>query len=81
VIPAVRVRLAGDALSIHVIGAAPVAIDAGAMSKTFVAGAGGLGVRYRPMPALAFRLESFVSVAGGGHGTTFPAFFGGELWF
>jgi PEGA domain len=81
VIPSVRVRLAGDALSVHIVGAAPIAIDVGAMSQTFVAGAGGLGVRYRPMPALAFRLESFVSVAGGGHGTTFPAFFGGELWF
>jgi hypothetical protein len=81
VIPSLRVRLAGDALSVHLVGAAPVAIDVGAMSKTFVAGAGGLGVRYRPMPAVAFRLESFVSFAGGGHGTTFPAFFGGELWF
>jgi hypothetical protein len=81
VIPALRVRLAGDALSVHVVGAVPIVIETGAMSKTFVAGAGGLGLRYRPMPALAFRLESFVSFAGGGHGTTFPAFFGGELWF
>jgi len=81
VIPSVRVRLAGDALSVHVVGAVPIAIDAGAMSQTFVAGAGGLGLRYRPMPALAFKLESFVSYAGKTHGTTFPAFFGGELWF
>src|SRR5262245_18364639 len=42
VIPSVRVRLAGDALSVHVIGALPISIGTGAMAETFVAGAGGL---------------------------------------
>ncbi|HEY0194153.1 MAG TPA: hypothetical protein VGC42_23710 [Kofleriaceae bacterium] len=84
VLPAVRVRLAGDALSVHVLAAAPIVFakgEDGAMSSTFVAGAGGLGVRYRPAPILAFRLEAMVSYAGKTHGTTYPLFLGGELWF
>jgi len=81
VIPAVRVRLAGDAFSVHVVGAVPVARTGGEMSETFVAGAGGLGLRYRAMPQLSFRLESFASYAGKTRGTTFPTFLGGELWF
>lgn len=81
VMPSVRVRLAGDALSVHAIGAVPISITDDGMSETFVAGAIGLGLRYRPMPALAFRLESLASFAGGDHGTTIPAFLGGELWF
>lgn len=81
VMPSVRVRLAGDALSVHAIGAVPVSFPDGEMSETFVAGAVGLGLRYRPTPALALRLESFASYAGGQHGTTLPTFVGGELWF
>jgi hypothetical protein len=81
VMPAVRVRLAGDALSVHVVGAVPIARSGGEMSETFVAGAGGLGLRYRAMPMLSFRLESFASYAGKDRGTTFPTFLGGELWF
>ena len=84
VLPSVRVRLLGDALSLHVLGAAPIVFskgEAGAMSSTFIAGAGGLGVRYRPTPSLAFRLEAMVSYAGKTHGTTYPTFLGGELWF
>ncbi|MGE0868564.1 MAG: hypothetical protein AB7P03_08380 [Kofleriaceae bacterium] len=82
VIPNVRVRLAGTALSVHAVAAMPIAIgDEGPMTKTFVAGAAGLAVRYRPMPALAIKLESLISVAGEDHGTTVPTFLGGELWF
>lgn len=81
VVPSLRVRLLGDALSLHLVAAAPVAIKAGAMEETFVAGAGGLGLRYRASPALAFRLETYASYAGKAHGTTVPTFFGGELWF
>jgi len=84
VIPAVRVRLAGpmdSGISVHVVGAVPIARTGGDMSETFVAGAGGLGVRYRAMPQLSFRLESFASYAGKTRGTTFPTFLGGELWF
>ncbi|HEY5933345.1 MAG TPA: PEGA domain-containing protein [Kofleriaceae bacterium] len=81
VMPSIRVRLAGDQISVHAIGAVPVSFTDGEMSETFVAGAAGLGVRYRPTPMLAFRLEALASFAGEEHGTTVPAFVGGELWF
>lgn len=81
VMPSVRVRVAGAALSLHVVGAVPISFTDGEMSETFVAGAVGLGVRYRPVPGFALRLESFVSFAGEEHGTTVPTFLGGELWF
>jgi hypothetical protein len=81
VMPSVRVRLVGDAFSVHAIAAMPIVFPEGEMSSTFIAGAGGLGVRYRPTPMLSFRLEGLASFAGGDHGTTFPAFVGGELWF
>jgi hypothetical protein len=81
VMPSVRVRVAGSALSLHVVGAVPISFTDGEMSETFVAGALGLGVRYRPIPGFALRLESFVSFAGEEHGTTVPTFLGGELWF
>jgi hypothetical protein len=80
-IPSVRLRLAGNALSLHAVGAMPIAFNDGPMATTFVAGAFGLGVRYRATPSVAFRLESFASYAGKTHGTTFPTFLGGELWF
>jgi hypothetical protein len=78
VMPSVRVRLAGDAFSVHATAAVPVAF---AMSETFVAAAVGLGLRYRATPSLAFRLESLASFASKDHGTTVPTFIGGELWF
>lgn len=81
VIPSVRVRVAGSALALHVVGAVPISFTDGEMSETFVAGAIGLGVRYRPVPGFALRLESFASFAGARHGTTVPTFLGGELWF
>ncbi len=81
VVPSLRVRLAGDALSLHLVGAMPVALEAGAMKETFVAGAGGLGLRYRATPTLAFRLEAYASYAGKAHGMAVPTFLGGELWF
>jgi hypothetical protein len=81
VMPSVRVRLAGEAVSVHAAVALPISFTDGTMSETFVAGAVGLGVRYRATPALAFRLESFAAFAGKDHGTTLPAFLGGELWF
>jgi hypothetical protein len=81
IVPSVRVRIAGSALSIHAIAAAPIALtDAGSMD-TFVAGAVGLGLRLRATDALGLRLESYASFAGSGHGTTVPTFVGGELWF
>jgi hypothetical protein len=81
VMPSVRVRVFGDQMALHAVAAVPVAFTDGAMSETFIAGAVGIGLRYRAMPALAFRLESFASYAFGDHGFTLPAFFGGELWF
>lgn len=81
VVPSLRVRLVGDALSVHLVGAAPIALATGDMEETFFAGAGGLGLRYRVTPALSFRLESLASYAGKTHGTTVPTFIGGELWF
>lgn len=81
VIPQVRVRLAGDAVSVHLVAAAPIAITDDGMTSTFVAGAGGLGVRFRATPMLSFQLESMVSYAGKTHGTTIPTFLGGQLWF
>lgn len=80
-VPSVRVRLAGDALSLHVIGAAPIAFTDGPMSSIFMAGAIGLDVRYRATPSLAFCLESYASFAGEPHGTALPTFLRGELWF
>lgn len=81
VVPSVRLRLFGDTFSAHLIGAAPVAIKAGSMDETFVSGAGGLGLRLRVTDSLAVRLEGYYSYAGKTHGTTYPAIFGGELWF
>lgn len=81
VIPQVRVRLAGDAVSVHAVAAAPIAITDDGMTKTFVAGAGGLGLRFRASPTLSFQVESMVSYAGATHGTTVPTFVGGQLWF
>jgi hypothetical protein len=81
VVPSIRVRVAGDALSLHVIGAMPVAFPGDPMSGRFVAVAGGLGLRYRLTPRTAFRAESYVSLASKDQGTTIPTFLGGELWF
>jgi len=76
-----QVKLAGDAVSVHAVAALPIAITDDGMTKTFVAGAGGLGLRYRATPALSFLLETLVSYAGKDHGTTIPTFVGGQLWF
>ncbi|HEU4731142.1 MAG TPA: tetratricopeptide repeat protein [Kofleriaceae bacterium] len=81
VVPSVRVRVIGDALSLHVVGAVPIAFPGDDMSGTFVTMAGGLAVRYRPMPRVAFRLESYVSFGGKDQDTAVPTFLGGELWF
>lgn len=81
VIPSLRIRLLGDALSLHALGAVPIALTDGSTSKSFVAGGIGLGVRYRPMPGLAVRLESYAAFADRMHGTSIPTFLGGELWF
>jgi hypothetical protein len=81
VVPAIRVRVIGDALSLHVIGAVPIALSSDPMSGSFVTMAGGLGVRYRPAPRLALRVESYVSFAGKNRDTAVPTFLGGELWF
>jgi PEGA domain/Tetratricopeptide repeat len=82
VMPTVRVRLAGDAFSAHAILAVPIAFPGDEMGEeTFVAGAGGLGVRIKAAPMLSFRVEALASYAGKDRGTTFPTFVGGELWF
>ena len=83
VMPSVRVRLAGHQLAVHAIAAAPISFKDGNNMETFVAGAVGLGLRYRlsPTSSLAVRLESYASFAGKEHGTTIPTFLGGELWF
>jgi hypothetical protein len=81
VIPTLRVRLVGDQFSLHLIAAAPIAIETGGMSTTFVAGAGGLGLRWHVTPSIGLHLEGYASFASGGHGTTFPAFLGGDVWF
>ena len=81
VMPSIRVRLGGGKVSLHAIVAMPVSFKDGEMSETFVAGAVGLGLRIRPKPSFAIRLESLASFAGKDHGTTVPAFIGGELWF
>jgi hypothetical protein len=80
-IPSVRVRVFGDAFSVHVVGAVPIAINDGPMTSPFAAGALGAGVRYRATPAVTFRLEALASYAGTAHGLTVPTFLGGELWF
>jgi hypothetical protein len=81
VMPNLRVRLAGDQMSVHAAVAVPIAFNDGEMNETWVAGAVGVGLRYRATAALAFRLESFVAYAMSDHGLTLPTFFGGELWF
>jgi hypothetical protein len=83
IVPSLRVRIAGDAIALHAIAAAPIALSDGGEMETFVAGAAGLGLRMRiaALPGLALRLESYASFAGETHGTTIPTFLGGELWF
>jgi hypothetical protein len=85
VVPAVRVRLAGDALALHAVGTVPIsrgkARDDPMTVEWFVAGALGLGLRYRPTSRLAVRLESCASFASKAHGTSIPTFLAGELWF
>ncbi len=80
-VPEVRFRIAGDALSLHAITAVPISFTDGDDSDPFVAGAGGLGVRYRAHERLSLRAEAWVSYAGSERGTTVPAFAGAELWF
>ena len=81
VVPSIRVRVIGDALSLHAIGAVPIALSSDPMSGSFVTLAGGLAVRYRATPRLAVRLESYVSFGGKDQDTAVPTFLGGELWF
>jgi len=81
VVPSLRLRLFGQALALHAIVALPLSFSDAGESGTFVAGAFGLGVRYFAAPRLALRIEGLVSIAGGDHGTTVPAFAGVELWF
>ncbi len=82
VIPSVRFRLVGgDALSVHAVAAMPISFNDGSTMETFFANAGGLGVRYQPVPSFAIRLESYAAYAGKAHGWTIPMFLGGELWF
>lgn len=81
VMPSARLRLVGDRASVHLIGAVPIAFTDGAMSQTFVAGAGGLGVRLRASASVSLHLDVLASYGGAAHGTTFPAMVGGDVWF
>lgn len=80
-VPEVRVRLFGDAVSLHVVGAAPISFKDGDETETFAAAAGGLGLRVRAHDRLSLRAEGWVSYAGSERGTTVPVFAGAELWF
>ncbi|HYU15662.1 MAG TPA: PEGA domain-containing protein [Candidatus Acidoferrum sp.] len=80
-VPELRVRLFGDGLSLHLIAAAPISFTDGEDSDPFVAGAGGLGLRYRAHDRFSLRAEAWVSYAGSERGTTIPAMAGAELWF
>ena len=80
IVPSIRVRIAGDDLALHVIGAVPYSLT-GAMSERFAAPAIGLGLRYRPTPGLAVRLEGYAAFAGRERGTAIPLFLGAERWF
>jgi hypothetical protein len=81
VIPSIRVRLFGDDLAVHIVGAAPISFNDGSTMERFVAGAVGLGVRYQPASHFAMRLESYAAFASKDHGMSIPTFLGGELWF
>ena len=74
-------RIAGDDLALHAIGAVPYSLNDGSMSERFAAPAIGLGLRYRPMPDWAVRLEGYAAFAGRNHGTAIPVFLGAERWF
>lgn len=80
-IPELRVRLFGDAISLHAIAAVPVSFTDGDESETFAAAAGGLGLRVRAHERVSLRAEAWVSYAGSERGTTAPVFAGAELWF
>lgn len=80
-VPELRFRLLGDAFSLHAIAAVPVSFTDGEDSDPFVAGAAGLGLRYRAHERVSLRAEAWVSYAGSERGTTVPAFAGAELWF
>jgi hypothetical protein len=83
IIPALRVRIAGEAIALHAVATGSISFNDGEDMETFFAGGVGLGLRFRipAMPSLALRLESYAAFASGGHGTTIPTFLGGELWF
>jgi hypothetical protein len=81
IIPSIRVRIAGDELALHAIGAVPYSLTTGSMSGRYAAPAIGLGLRYRPTPGLAVRLEGYAAFAGRDRGTAIPMFLGAERWF
>jgi hypothetical protein len=81
IIPSIRVRIAGDDLALHAIAAVPYSLTSGSMSERFAAPAIGLGLRYRPTPGLAVRLEGYAAFAGRDRGTAIPLFLGAERWF
>jgi len=81
VVPSIRVRVAGDALSLHLLGAVPVAFSGDPMTGRFLAVAGGLGLRYRATPWLALRADAYISTATKNQGTAVPSFVSGEVWF
>jgi hypothetical protein len=81
VVPSARVRLFGDALAVHLVGAVPIAFKDGSTMETFAAGGFGAGLRYQPMPSFAMRLEGYAAYAGKAHGWSIPTFLGGEVWF
>ena len=74
VIPSLRVRLAGDAVALHAIAAAPISFNDGDEMETFGAVAAGLGLRFRipGLPGLAMRLETYAAYAGESEPPTSP---------
>jgi hypothetical protein len=80
-VPSVRLRLVGDRVSLHAVAAVPISFTDGGKSDFFVAGAGGLSLRFRVTDLLALRLEGLVSYAGSVRGVAVPLLAGGELWF
>jgi hypothetical protein len=81
VMPSMRLRLAGDRLAGYAVLAAPVALTGASGFDPFVAGAIGVGVRWRATPRIAVFTDALVSVATGGHGATVPVLIGVEWWF
>jgi hypothetical protein len=79
-VPSIRLGLLPNR-AVYAVVAVPIAFTDGDETKTFVAGAGGLGASLWVAPKIAIRAEALVSFAGETHGLTVPVSIGAELWF